>query len=112
MAKIKLAIDITKMGPDDPQFTLYVGRLLSQVVDTINGRISLSDNCDATFVSATIKQANVEQGIPHSLNRVPQGYFVVGSQAATQVYNGSTTWTTNAIYVKATVATQCNLLIF
>jgi hypothetical protein len=110
--KINLAIDLTKLGVDDETFQNNAAQIVNQIVSVINGQVSLTDNCATQLVSVTFQNANVQQAIAHRLGRIPQGYIQVGARAATQVYNGSSANTPQALYVQSTVATTVSLLIF
>ena len=48
--------------------------------------------------------ANTEFSLQHHLARLPLYYILVWADKAAQLYNGTTTWTNNTIYLKCNVA--------
>ena len=112
MAKITAPITMNNLNTSDPNYNVYLSQLLNQMQSIINGRISLTDNCYTQLISAQFKSANTNQAFPHSLNKIPTGYILVGAQAATNLYDGTQGNSVNTIYLRSTVATTARILVF
>ncbi len=71
-------------------------------------------NFDAVWVAyASNASADTEDTVPHNLGRVPAGMLIGVADKAGDVYNGTTTWTSTDIYLKADVTSlTVNLLVF
>lgn len=110
--KISLPIDTSNLKVDDPQYTSYTSQLFSAILQVLNGEITFNDNCKTTFLTVVFNSANVQQSLVHGLNKIPMGYILVGSKVATQLYDGTTPSSAQAIYLKSTVATTARVLIF
>ena len=110
--KLKLPISISNLKADDPNFVIFLSQIFQQLNTILNGDVGFTDNCKTDLVTVTFNAANKQQAIAHGLNQIPTGYFVVRSSAALQLYDGSTAWTPQALYVQSTVATKASLLIF
>lgn len=109
--KIKVTQDLSNIQTFE-EFRRYCSISFSQIVEAINGNISIPDNCNISFVSADFSAANTEVKVIHGLGRTPNGWFVVSPTAAMQVYKGSTTDTSSEIYVKSSAIGACSLLVF
>lgn len=72
------------------------------------------ENIAGEFIIYTSNgSANTEDTIPHTIGSVPVGYIVLKQDKASNVYLGTTTWTSSSIYLKqsgTTVATTLFLL--
>lgn len=85
---------------------------VTQVIKILNRGIVFKDNVNCRTISYTSNgSANTEDGITHTLGKVPTGYIVVSQNKAGVVYNGSSTWTTTTIYLKNSVATVAVTII-
>ena len=56
-------------------------------------------------VKVTTGAADTEFTVAHGLNSVPLGYLIVSRDKAGVVYNSTTAWTNENIYLKCSVAT-------
>ena len=110
--KVNFVIDASNLEPGSKEFVNLSSQALNQIVSVLNGEVSLVDNVKARLVSEVFSSADIEQAVPHGLGNIPLGYILVGSLAATQVYNGQTRNTTQALYVRSSVATTVTLLVF
>lgn len=100
----------------------YIRSLLLAIVDRINGLLSFgtgasgswAGNLDAQFLDVTARSANAEFPIPHGLGRVPVGYIIVRTNAASILYdNGGGNWTDSTLYLLSTDAGSVfRILIF
>ncbi len=85
-----------------------------ELSDLLNGGLTFSNNVNCQIKTVTdTGAANVEFTVAHTLKKAPTGYIVVKADKACSVYDGATTWTTTAIYLKCDIA-NCNikLIIF
>lgn len=63
--------------------------------------IDILTKLDAELVNYTSDLiANTEDGVPHSLNRVPIGYLVVGLDKPTVVFKGVSAWNSTHIFLQ------------
>lgn len=90
----------------------YTSILLGSIVDLVSGNLSFQDNHKCSIIDYTFAAANTQYAITHGLGFAPSGYFLIGSSAATTLYNGGSTWTDKHIYLKASVATTVKIVIF
>ena len=56
--------------------------------------------------------ADTDTEVPHSLDRVPLGYHVVGLSGNFVVYNGSIGWTAEALTLQASFPGTATILVF
>lgn len=110
--KIKLPVDMTNVKPTDDNFTQYLAQILDLIVTEMNGRLGIPDNVFSSIVQVTFNAANQEQAVPHTLNRIPGGFMLVGSRDPTTVYNGTSANTPQILYVRASAVTTAKLLVF
>lgn len=108
--KINASTAIAQVKPEEVQ--RFVDIALSQIVQAINGRLTLLDNFDSQILTVTIPTANVDVAVSHGLGRVPQYYVCLGSLAATTLYDGSSANTASTLYLRATVATTARVWVF
>ena len=65
------------------------------------------------FADVTTPGSDVEFEITHGLGYIPLGYLVISSDKAGHVYNSTTAWTAEKIYLKCNVSTTIiRVLIF
>lgn len=108
-------LDISKYIPD-------VNRDLSNIVLALTGRIRFGrgqdgdrgENISGQFqVYTSNGAANTEDTIAHGIGSVPVGYIVIKQDKASNVYLGTTAWTSSNIYLRqsgTSVATTLFLL--
>ena len=83
-----------------------------KLVDIINKGIRIEDNLNVQEKAYTTNGTpNTEDSVSHTLKRIPRGYFLVGSDKAVSLYNGTTSWTATALYIKANVASAAITII-
>lgn len=69
----------------------------------VNKTIDILAKLDCELVTYTSDLiANTEDGVPHSLGRIPLGYIVVGLNKPAIVFKGASAWSTTHIFL------QCN----
>jgi len=82
-----------------------LSRYSMKLGDIINKGLRITDNFDSQIVTVTTSGADTEVIVPHTLKRVPNGYFVLNTNKAANIYDSGTTWTTTNIYIKSNAAT-------
>ena len=93
------------------------GKMLKQVHKALIGNISFGDGVFTDniagnwFKLVTPGVVNTEFSIKHGLGKKPVGYDVKRADNIGVVYDGTTPWTDQLIYLRCTVATQ-NITIF
>lgn len=90
----------------------YVSMWADDVTNQLNGGIDFSSNVRCRIIDVVFPTANVEQLIIHSLGKAPIGYILVKSNLAVVIYDGTTTNTSSALYLKANAASTCRIMIF
>lgn len=111
MGKIKTPLTISNVETLE-DLRRYTSQALDEIVGAINGRISLSDNVQATIKSVTFSGANATVSVDHGLGTSPSGYFVVGLSTAITVFDGNRSSDSANLYVQASGAGTARLLIF
>lgn len=91
---------------------LFQLTFLNQQGDTTDG--TKCYNFDAIWVAYTSNAvADTEDTVPHNLGRIPKGYIVMTADKAGTVYDGTTVFTADNIFLRADVATLIvNLVVF
>ena len=85
-----------------------VGRLERQWLEVIDNAIDKRQ-----FAEVTTPGADVEFTVTHGLGFIPLGYLVTKKDKAAVVYDSTTTWTTESVFLKCNVATTTiRILIF
>lgn len=88
-----------------------VSQDLQVLTAAINGRLSLIDNVQSSFLTVVFPGTGTLK-IPHTLGIVPTGYITVGLTADIRVFDGVGTWTKQDIYLRASGAGTARLLLF
>lgn len=110
--RITVPIRLNNLETSDPAFMVYLSQLINQMQDILNGHIGFIDNCNTAIMKINFVSANTTQAFTHGLNRIPNGYILVGAGAATQIYDGTQANTTQTLYLQSTVATSVKILVF
>jgi hypothetical protein len=87
-------------------------QLLSDIVSKINGQLEFDKNLLSQTVEVAFTEADVEQVVNHSLNKLIYNYLPINKLVSCDIYDGGTGPTKNAIYLKSTVATTVTLVLF
>lgn len=115
--QIKSRIEVSKPESEfDKNLLDELTRYCRDLARILNSGIKFEENFNCEIISYTSNStANAEDTIPHSLGRIPTGYFILHRSKAGIVYQGPATgtpWTDTNIYLKCTVAsTQFKLLV-
>jgi len=108
--RLSAAPDVERVKPED--LARYTSIFLTQVVELLNNNLSFADNFNAKILTITFSSANVEVATIHGLGRVPSGYIVLGSTAATSVYDGASANTSSLLYLRSSAVAQARVLVF
>lgn len=76
---------------------------LEQIRRIVNGRLAFTENIRATG-PLTVVLGTSEVAIGHNLGELPTGVLVVRLSANAAVYDGTTAWTADTIYLRASSA--------
>jgi hypothetical protein len=99
----------------------YVFAAILSLYRKMNGLISLGSGAhgsnagtlDAHYILHTFIAASTNETIPHRLNRVPVGYWVVRSNVIGVVFDtDSGSWTTEVILLKASAIGSYVIIVF
>jgi len=89
---------------------------LNRIKTVVNGQLQFgtlsgSDkNMDGVMILHTFKMANVEESVTHALGSVPIGYLVLRNGNGGVIYDGTSTTTTNVIFLKSTTGNNTVLM--
>lgn len=93
-------------------FTILTTNIEFGTYDFTTGKFFPNNIC-GQLINFTFTVANTEYAIPHTLNKLPTGYIVVGTDKGGkiyQLYNTGTVWTKTNIYLKCDTNTVNSLL--
>ncbi len=108
--RINASPDIERV--EEAEQARYTSIFLTQAVELLNNNLSFADNFNAKIISITFSAADVDTASAHGLGRVPSGYIVLGSSAATQVYDGASANTAQLLYLRASAASTVKVMVF
>ncbi len=110
MSSITASTDMDKVTDDD--LSKYAELFFSDVVRVVNGGLDFQTNFNCKLVSITFGAFDTDTSIAHGLGRVPAGYIVTSSTAATGVYNGSIASTSSNLTLRSSNLATVGLIIF
>lgn len=110
MSKCTASTDIDKVS--DKDVSRYTEIALEELQRIVNGDLEFGANIKANIVNVNFTSANTQQAIGHGLGKVPSGYLMISSNAATQVYNGESGSSSSTIYLKSTQPAVVGLMFF
>lgn len=70
----------------------------------VNGGIQFGQNINANQLDVTFITANSDTVVQHGLGKLPTGFFVVGNNSASIIYNSPTASTSDVLYLRCNVA--------
>lgn len=103
MSKISSQNDFSKVQ-DLGELVRYLSAYINELTPIINGRLQFDDNIQSQTVTTYFSAADTDLAIVHKLGKTGVGFFTIGKTAATDIYNGIGTDTTNIIYLRSSVA--------
>ncbi len=86
--------------------------IFADIIRAVNGNLSFEDNINTKRIDVSFTAANTDTLVNHNLGRIPQGYILIKSNAATSIYDGSLESTEQLIYLKASAISEATILIF
>lgn len=107
MAKVTSSADLQNC-PDFEIFKRMVVICLGDIVDQINGNITLQDNVTTSGpLTAIFPIVDTQIAVTHQLGATPSGYIIVNKSAAMDIYKSPGTgpgfdWTNTTIYLNST----------
>lgn len=110
MSKIKTYQNLSEVTSWE-ELKRFASASISQIIDEINGRLTLTENVKTSLVTMEFPSATQIRAV-HTLGRVPIGYIQVGASAAITVYDGTTANDFESIYLRSTGAGTVNVLVF
>lgn len=98
-------------------FCQDVVRVTNDIIKIINGGLDLRANFSETtkIVNVNFTAADSEVAISHGLGKTPRGYWVTSFgtlTGAASVYNGTSGWTPDTIYLKCTQVVSADVMFF
>lgn len=72
--------------------------------NVLNGNVEFIENISVKKIDCLFSQANADTVFQHGLGRTPAGFFVVGLDVASIIYNATTANTTDLIYLRSSIA--------
>ena len=108
--KLKTTQDLTNCS-ELKDLTRFVSVTINDIVNVINSNLS-SENFVKTITSVTFTATNTDTVVDHGLKNIPIGYYVIGSDAAMKVYNGTKAFTDETITLKSDATGTATVLIF
>lgn len=115
MPQLKNVINLAREESTfDKSISQELRNYILDLSNILNKGIRFADNFDMNILSVTdTGTANSENIVSHSLRRIPLGYIVISRTGNGVVYNGSTAWTVDNIYIKSVSANNnIKLLVF
>lgn len=113
MSKVQGQADLSQIK-DSTQFMAYASRIISSIVDVINGNLDINGNLNIQILKDLSFVANQDNTFTHSLGRVPQGYWCVSTNNAGTGFALSTVTAPTATTITWRTGSNCvaSLLIF
>lgn len=103
-----------KIDKGTPEEFARLNSWLSELHKFLNGGISITKNASQMTIEVTFRGAGVETPVEHGLNRVPEGFQIVGNKTAGAVITETATERTkNRIYLQSdTSGAKVKVLVF
>lgn len=102
---------LSALADDVKQMANVISIALRTTYDILNNNITFADNMKAMIVYDVALVSGVEKGISHNLGKIPIGFNVIGLSNSAVVFNGTTEWTTNRIYLIASANVTADIII-
>lgn len=111
MGKIQSSSKIENL-PDLDEVKRYTSIALDDIIDNINGNLTVRDNLSMKLVSVTFTAANTELLVAHGLGRTPQGYLIASLTNAATIYDGTSENGIVNYYLKSSAICGARVLFF
>lgn len=102
---------LSGLSSDIGQMSNVISIALRTLYDILNNNITYSDNIKSEINYNVSFSSGVELGISHNLGKIPIGTQVIGLNGSAVIYNGTTEWTTNRIYLIASADVVADIII-
>jgi len=111
---MKIQDTFTVQNENTPEgLSRFLNIFSEDVRSVVNGNLNFQDNISCFITAVSFPTADVTVGIAHNLGRIPIGYVLIRSPAATILYDGSEAFTRNTLSLRSTVAlNNVTVLIF
>lgn len=114
MAKLKIFNVLSNLS-DDAAFRRYCSAFINELYEQFNGRIQFKENIRASGIfTVEFTGSSDVQTVIHSLGIVPDGFLVISTNAAANIYapTGSNyTWTEKRAYLQSSGAVTAKIYI-
>lgn len=114
MTKLRHQFNFTNLDDVD-ELSRYLNLFSSEITGVVGGELEFDVNLRSSTVDVSFTTANQQLQIKHTLDKVPTGYILAGSDVATRIYNGTNgtkDWTDTNIYLKSDTIAKVKLIIF
>lgn len=111
MASVKESADLDNL-PDLDTVKRYASRILNELKDQVNGQLDFSSNIKSFGPSQVVfNRVNADIAVTHTLRNVPQGFIIINSLQPIRVYQGTTPWTKDKLYLRSDVVGTVTILV-
>ena len=86
--------------------------ILKDFYDILNNGFIFQDNLRGTVLTVRFTAANTQQSVRHGLAFIPRNYIPINKTAAMDIYNGTTPFDRNNIYLRSSAIGTVTLLVF
>ena len=112
MSKVKTDFQFSNIKELN-DLTSALNKWSDEVNQQLNGKLDFFDNVRVVFSTFTFASMNLEYKIQHSLGRTPIGFIATKMDGAAIIYNGTSQWTSDAIYLKSNAGSvTVTLMVF
>lgn len=111
MGKVQSSSKIENL-PDLDEVKRYTSIALDDIIDNINGNLTVRDNLSMKLVSATFTASNTEIVVAHGLGRTPQGYLVASLTGAATIYDGVSENNMTNYFLRSSAVCGARILFF
>lgn len=94
------------------QLQRFSANLFREIRTVVNNGITFTDNFNAKVVSVSFATANEEVRIEHNLGRIPTGYLLLQTSAATTLYDGVSPNTVDYVFIRASGVADTTVMVF
>lgn len=111
MSQVQALSDLGNIE-DPTEFMRQASKLLTSIVDVVNGGLEFDKNLLSQTVDFTFTAVNTEFAVPHNLNRTGLNYIVVSKSAYCDVARVVNRDTKTAIYLIGSGIANVKLILF
>lgn len=111
MSKLTTSSDFSKITTWE-ELRRWVTQFCEDVKVQINGKIDFVSNISCDIIDVEFTAANTDVQVNHRLRRIPTGYFLVKTNVAAIIYDGSEASTDTMIMLKSSAIANCKIVVF